>query len=52
MSDQTDNGYKSLCYHRKGIDIGVNTSGKLFINQDTVDLPSEFDYKDMTMIPF
>lgn len=50
MSDQTDNDYKSLCYHGKGIDIGVNTTGKLFINQDTVDLPSGFDYGDMTMI--
>ena len=50
MIDQTDNSYKSLCYHGKGIDIGVNTSGKLFINQDTVDLPSGFNYEEMTMI--
>jgi len=50
MTDQTDNDYKSLCYHGKGIDVGVNTSGELFISQDTVALPSGFDYGDMTMI--
>ncbi len=49
MSDHTDNGYKSLCYHGKGIDIGVNTSGKLFINQEEVELPSGFVYSEMTM---
>ena len=49
MSDHTDNDYKSLCYYGKGIDIGVNTSGKLFINQEEVELPSGFDYSAMTM---
>jgi len=49
MTDHTDNSYKSLCYHGQGIDVGVQTDGKLIFNDETTDLPSGFDYSDMTM---
>jgi alkaline phosphatase D len=49
MTDHTDNSYKSLCYHGQGIDVGVQTNGKLFINDEATDLPSGFDYSSMTM---
>lgn len=49
MTDHTDNSYKSLSYHGQGIDAGVQTDGKLFINDEITDLPPGFDYSEMTM---
>lgn len=46
---ETDNSYKSVCYHGQGIDVGVQTDGKLFINDEITDLPPGFDYSEMTM---
>ena len=45
----TDNSYRSVCYFGQGIDVGVQTDGKLFINDQATDLPSGFDYSKMTM---
>lgn len=44
LQDNTDNDVRSLCYFGKGTQVGVDLSGKLFIGDETTDLPEGFDY--------
>ncbi len=50
VQDDTDNDIRSLCYFGRGIDIGVNTEGFLFLGPDKVDLPENFDFTRFTLM--
>jgi len=49
IRDDTDDDIRSLCYFGHGIDIGVNTAGKLFIDTIMTELPADFDFSDFTL---
>lgn len=49
LQDQTDNDIKSLCYYGKGIDLGVDRSGMLFVNDKMASLGSDFDLSDFQL---
>ncbi|MDW7692877.1 alkaline phosphatase D family protein [Flammeovirgaceae bacterium SG7u.111] len=50
LQDQTENNIKSLVYYGKGIDIGVHTSGYLFINEEKEQLPNGFSLENFKLV--
>ena len=49
IQDETDNDVRSLCYFGKGINLGVHTDGYLFINEEQVQLPSDFSWSQFQL---
>ena len=45
--DKTDNSTKSLCYFGEGLKVGIHTDGYVFIGDQTVPFPSDFDLKSL-----
>ncbi|UXX80971.1 alkaline phosphatase D family protein [Reichenbachiella carrageenanivorans] len=50
LQDHTDNDIKSLCYYGKGIDVGVDRSGVLFVGEQSTRLDTQFDWSNFEII--
>jgi hypothetical protein len=50
LQDETDNDVRSLCYFGTGVDLGVSTNGKLFLDVNEVMLPDSFNYDYFEMV--
>ena len=49
VNDKTDNDLRSVCYFGKGIDVGINTKGFIFINDKQSELGEGFDMSEFTL---
>jgi alkaline phosphatase D len=49
ISDEVDPDVKAACYYGKGINAGVSTTGKLFIDDNIISLPQNFDYSNFQL---
>ena len=49
LQDDTDNGYKSLCYFGKGLQVGIDPEGYMFLGDRQEALPEGFDLSSMTL---
>ncbi|MDX2414549.1 MAG: hypothetical protein QNK33_05105, partial [Bacteroidales bacterium] len=49
LQDDTDNGYKSLCYFGLGMQVGIDPEGYMFIGDRQKNLPEGFDLSSMTL---
>ena len=50
IKDNLDADVKSACYFGEGINAGISTEGTLFIADQKVMLPKEFDYSDFNLL--
>ncbi len=46
LQDSTDNDIRSLCFYGRGIKVGIDVTGYLFIDDKTIDLPDNFSLHD------
>ncbi len=44
VKDSEDPDIRAACYHGRGLNLGVRTEGVLFIEDQTVSLPADFDW--------
>ncbi len=49
VNDNTDDDIRSLCYFGKGVDVGVNTDGFIFIGKKQQELPEGYSLSDFQL---
>ena len=50
LKDITDNSVKSLCYFGKGVNVGINIAGYVFIDKVQVELPENFSFESFKLV--